>query len=125
MKLNPDCIRDILLTVEEYCPFDRGLAIDRETLGKYPLLSKYDYGEVAYHVDQCKQSGLLNNVKMYIHGGYQIRGLTPAGHDFLANIASDTAWSKVKSKLQEIGSTSLQTLVSVAAKLIADGVLGG
>ena len=64
MKLNPDCIRDILLTAEEICEFDTPWKHDKEqSIGE--RLEKYPYDEILYHLHQAGKSGLLENVHIY------------------------------------------------------------
>ncbi len=106
MRLNPNCIRDILLTVEEnedmYYP------------GQYELLNKYDSKEIIYHLKQCHMSGLLTNLSSYVDGGYCVDDLTPQGHELISQIRSTSNWTKILKNLSEIG-TSIKTIIEVAA----------
>ena len=103
MKLNPDCVRDILLVVEE-C----------ESVifpNNYPKLNKYTYDEIMYHVKQCDNADLFNCCRKYVDGGYGILDLSPKGHDFLAKVRNDTIWTKFKSHISSIGIGSVLSLV--------------
>ena len=49
MKLNPDCIRGILLTVEEKCNFDTPWEYDRDTF-ESEYLAEFSHEEIVYHL---------------------------------------------------------------------------
>ena len=118
MRLNNDCIRDILLTLEENCTFDNEFLYDCE--GSVPqLLSKYSHDEIIYHIHQCKMAGLIVGVSYY-YGGYSlsISDLSPSGHEYLANIRSDNIWNKTKKVAGEIGTTSLSAMVQISSQII-------
>ena len=116
MKLNPDCVRDILLAVEEGCDIGRGVSIPGPN---YSRLQPYNESEVLYHVRQCDLSGFLYQAKTDLLGTYTIRDLTPAGHEFLANIRKDTIWSGVKDVAGKVGATSLNAIVQIASNVVA------
>lgn len=117
MKLDPDCIRDILLTVERHTTFDND--VEPKDFSTDGLVQKYGKQKLLYHIRQAGESGLLSRVKFYM-AGFSIQDLTPSGHQFLADIRSDTNWNKTKKVAAKIGSTSLQTLISVASNVISD-----
>ena len=97
MKLNPNCIRDILITVEEHSDFYHQTEYNIED--PFENLSKYSHDEILYHILQCEKSGLIDGVQYYDDGDLtDIRDLTPAGHEFLANIRNDTVWKKLAQK---------------------------
>ncbi|MFV9733498.1 DUF2513 domain-containing protein [Ligilactobacillus salivarius] len=86
MKLNPDCIRDILLAVEELSDYDRSVS-DSE-LSKSKFLISYSENEILYHVRQLTWSKMLQQADFYGEG-FDILDLSPQGHEFLNNIRSD------------------------------------
>lgn len=118
MKLNPDCIRDILLTVEE---LSNGINfISSATLIKQ--LNKYDPVEIMYHVRQMEMSNLivlpLNSFAL--DGSYLIKDLTPQGHQFIANIRQENNWSRTKEIASKVGSTSIDVITTIASNVISD-----
>lgn len=119
MRLNPDCIRDILLTVEETVDFSTHMQFPAAE--DYPTLSEYPHEEVLYHVKQCELSGFLTKVTWYIgsKSGCLIFDLSPAGHAFLENVRSDTNWTKTKDIAKSVGSTSLDALTKIATSVIS------
>src|SRR5690554_6281345 len=102
MRLNPDCIRDVLLAVEDVTDFRTLMRFPGEDGAKH--LAKYSTDEVLYHIKQCELSGLLSGVSWMMGGSCLIRDLSPKGHEFLANIRSETNWKKTKEVASKVGS---------------------
>lgn len=120
MKLNPDCIRDILLSVEE--------TVDSENIFKlyksgneHNRLKAYDSNELLYHFHQCDMAGLIVGFLDYGDGGTVfVNDLSPDGHQFLANIRQDTIWNSTKSIAAKVGSRSLDALTQIASNVITE-----
>ncbi|MDR2879716.1 MAG: DUF2513 domain-containing protein [Fusobacteriales bacterium] len=121
MKLNPDCIRDILLQTEQgrffiFRPIDPSESNDTN-LKKLFFLSNYSYDEILYHLNQCyKMNYIVVDNRDLDH--ISINDLEPLGHSFLANIRENNNWSKTKEIANKIGSLSLETLQQIASNLI-------
>jgi hypothetical protein len=121
MKLNPDCIRDILFTIEEQSDFCTSMLYSpSNNHEKFLNLKKYTSNEVLYHMKQCEYSGLIIVSNWLLDPGVVIDDLTPKGHEFLANIRTDTNWNKTKEVAQKVGSDSLNILTQIAAKVISN-----
>ena len=119
MKLNPDCVRDILLTVEETSNF--GDIMSYDTSDEYPLLAKYTYDEFLYHVNQCKENGYFLTCKISSDGSIVMIGnLSPKAHDFLTNIRHNNIWNIVKDVSAKVGSNSLSAVAQIAAGVITE-----
>lgn len=116
MKLNPDCIRDILLTVEEHTGHSKFMRYPDKI--EYELLKPYPKDEVFYHINQCKLSGLLTKVDWTMNPDCLIYDISPSGHEFLANIRSNTNWSKTKEIASKVGSFSLDALAKIAVNVV-------
>ncbi|EJO5347306.1 DUF2513 domain-containing protein [Clostridium botulinum] len=116
MRLNPDCIRDILLTVEESTDFNSTMCYPDD----YELLSKYSNNEVLYHIKQCELSELVTKVSWFIDSACNIHDLSPEGHKFLADIRSDTTWNKTKEISKKVGSSSISALKEIATGVITE-----
>lgn len=82
MKLNPDCIRDILISVELNTDSQKYLLYPLE-LDKCPNLSSYSDNEIRYHLNQCARSDLIFAQKEDLAGNIRIMDLTPHGHELL------------------------------------------
>lgn len=119
MKLNPDCIRDILLKVEEIQDVHHHWDFTAENI---PILfPKYTFEEVIYHLRQCDKNGLLMETSCPQNYSYYIVGdLSPKGHEFLANVRENKIWEGVKSVAGKVGSTSLNALVQIATGVVTE-----
>lgn len=120
MQLNPNCIRDILIAIEAHSDFYTRAKYKVED--PFPELSSYAHPEILYHIRQCEQSGLIQEVHYYDNGKHtDISDLTPAGHEFLANIRNDSVWKKVMSKG---AGASLSILIELAKQVASAFFLG-
>lgn len=117
MKLNPDCIRDILLEIEQYTSFEKSYTYDPRHLPEDSFLSQYDSDTVLYHIRQADQSGLLMGVNWRLFEYVNIQDLTPAGHEFLSNIRDDSLWRKI---LQKCSGASLSIIIRFAERIASD-----
>ena len=138
MQLNPDLIRDILLKAElgsfKILKNNDGdvnffkLLKDKNTLKQFEeekekyqkpeeLLS-YSNREIEYHTLFLKEAELIVIKKNSITVTLEISDLTVAGHNFVSNIRNDKNWNKIKEISNNIGSTSINTLIEISEKLI-------
>lgn len=117
MRLNPDCIRDILLTVEEKTGFPPIIEYPDDM--QVPRLNNYSEDEIFYHLSQCEQSNLINKLDFHSDGCI-VHGLTPSGHRFIEDIRLDTNWNKTKEISKNIGSSSLDTLKQISIGVISE-----
>lgn len=116
MKLNPDCIRDILLYVENNTDLEHPLSLDPHQIPDE--LSPYSGAEIMYHIKQAELSGLLLVPSWYLDGGCLIRYLLPEGHQFLSDIREDSNWNKTKDIAKSVGSNSLDAIKQIATGVI-------
>lgn len=119
MELNPDCIRDVLLTVES-APFDERITL-KYLQEKCPA---YTSDELTYTCLKLEEGGYLDIITVRISGSQfpsikSINSLTFCGHEFLNNIREKTTWEKTKTVAGKVGSFSLDTLKSVSSGVIA------
>lgn len=114
MKLNPDCIRDILIAVENNTDFTHSFVYSISN-SSIESLANYSHEEIIYHISQCDKANLIDSVQ-YMDGGdcVVIGDLSPEGHKFLADIRSDTVWNRVKDISKEIGLASLSSITQIA-----------
>ncbi|MCM1480823.1 MAG: DUF2513 domain-containing protein, partial [Muribaculaceae bacterium] len=66
MKLNPDCIRDILLTVESTSEY--AVTVQYNVSEEFPKLLQYSEDEFLYHVNQCKLCGFFTSCQISPQG---------------------------------------------------------
>ena len=120
MRLNPDCIRDILLVIENATTYTESWDWDFDNFDE-PLLNSYSHEEILYHLLQCKKAGLIDGCEFYFGADAgTVSDLSPYGHQFLADMRSDSVWNNVKTISQSIGSNSLQTLMQIASGVITE-----
>lgn len=99
MKLNPDCVRDVLLLLEsetdgiKYISYKFDV-IERKT--DCPLIAKYSFKELYYHFKQCEASGFFGNCIESTDVTISVLDLSPKAHEFLADIREMHIWNKVK-----------------------------
>lgn len=119
MRLNPDCIRDLLIAIEDKSTFTS--CFTYSVAANISTLNEYSHEEVLYHANQANMSGFIIGFQPYDAGNYfTVSDLTPKGHEFLANIRSDTNWNKVKEISRKVGSSSLNALSQIASNVITN-----
>lgn len=120
MRLNPDCVRDILIAIEETANFQE--AINNKQLEKSAILQPYSSSEILYHLRQLSWAELIQEFDFYGDTGYSILDLSPKGHEFLNNIRSNDNWDKVKGLSKKVGSHSLSALQQIATGVITASI---
>ncbi|MBA4699191.1 MAG: DUF2513 domain-containing protein [Ruminococcus sp.] len=118
MKLNPDCIRDILFEIEDITTFDTCFDYFHDSPPESGLLSKYEPDEIVYHIRQCNLYGLLYKTDWDMQGNVSVQDLSPSGHDFIANVRSDSIWNDVKTVSTKVGSKSVNALTQIATGVV-------
>ena len=122
MKLNPDCVREVLLTLENSLQIDEKLHIS--TLSAYALFDlvpKYSKQEVLYTLQKLEEAGFIVASFQFMSGSFSdgcISSITYQGHEFLENIRENKNWEKVKSAAAKIGSFSVSVLGEISKSLI-------
>lgn len=130
MKLNPDCIRAVMLEIE-----DKHLVVQREdgSMVKqnipirrlYEALLQYSNEDIFYTVYNLNQAGYISASFHWTNGVAHecaINHMTFAGHEFLAKIRDDNRWSAAKSALSAVSDFSLAALNSIAEGITAGAV---
>ncbi len=117
MRLNLDCIRDILLFVEDGIDSKKVYVTFEDLVS---TLDTYDRNTLYYHVNQISKHDFVDNVFYADNQPQLISDLTPGGHAFLANIRSNSVWNQVKSICLKLGVFSLSNVVQIASSVTAD-----
>jgi len=119
MRLNIECIRDVLLTSEEETNLNNEV-LNIDELVTMPRLKKYDEDDIIYTIKKLKEANYIEaDVLIHSEGSMaMIRHLTYEGHLFLANIRDDGIWKKTKKEASKISSSvSINILSNIAIKL--------
>lgn len=117
MRLNLDCIRDILLFVEDGIDSEIDCVTFEELVS---TLDNYDRNTLHYHVNQISKHGFVDNVFYADNQPQLISDLTPEGHAFLANIRSNNVWNQVKSTCLKLGVSSLGSAAQIASSVVTN-----
>ena len=139
MKLDPECIRDLMLFCEEHtyikaeevgdftCASYHVLYVD--SMRHVPPLNKYNTGALIYHIIQLSESGYLTTdfhfdpITNFRHNNLpSVYYVTPKGHEFIAAIEGKTQWEKTLKILRLFGSVSL-TVIETISKGIASAAI--
>ena len=121
MKLNYDCVRSVLLTVEKSKTIDEELNLNPlavETI--FEQLPKYEDSEILYTIEKLKEAGYINAALHFAAGHFidgTVSSITYSGHEYLDNIRESEVWRKVKTMLKNAGAITLP-LISQAAQLL-------
>lgn len=123
MKLKPDCVRDVLLYLEENLTIDLSRNNFNEVkltqLRNEPSLrDRYTEEDIWYVVYNLKEihfiEGRINDAgrdKMFY---CEIQNITWAGHDFLNTIRPISIWEATKNNATKLGLTSMRALSGIA-----------
>lgn len=128
MKLNPKCIRDILIVLEDTVT-DAGVTYsinEWEELQEDSPLSEYSVNEIAYHFQQIYLSGYLYNGEIYSNG-MSFMDITPEAHTLLANMRIPAVFKALEKFVGIAGSASIGQLAEVATQAgiaVIPGLLG-
>ena len=120
MKLNADCVRDIMLYLEKN--LELVSYIDSSEIN-----IKYYLEDIKYTCSKLIEANYLNGeVKVGLDGNMSvyISSITWNGHQFLDNIRSSTVWNKTKETAVKLGSVSISFLSNIAAQVIANVISG-
>ena len=116
MKLDHDCVRHLLLFVEE--SLDYGDEIDTHSIS----IDNYTPEEITYTAEKLIEAGYLNGEPINFLGSdipdILISSLTFNGHEFLDNIRDDKVWKKTKEVLSSHASSSLKIVNSTAIQVV-------
>lgn len=118
MKLDLNCIRDLLMDIEDIVDIDTYADISEESYNELARCHKYDYNTLAYHLRQCNLCGYFLNCTQDLSNGFIIVDLTPKAHELLANIRDNNVWKKVLEVVKGVASFSLSLLSPVAESVI-------
>lgn len=122
MKLNPDCVRDVLLAVESA---DLDEYISPKTL--HDSLPQYSEREIEYTCLILDEGGPIIATTMQLPGQEiaavkSIVRLTYQGHELTAKIRDPERWPKLKKGLSAVRDYSISALSAVAEGAVSASV---
>ncbi|MCU7712980.1 DUF2513 domain-containing protein [Priestia sp. JV24] len=121
MKLDQECVRYLLLTIEEEVLFNQYLWI--EDLLRFQLLEKYSEEELLYTVLKLKEANFIDAHIESVESGSVITNayvsqMTWHGHEFLDTIRDPEVWKQTKVAVSKVAGVSLSMLATVAGDLL-------
>jgi hypothetical protein len=121
MRLNQDCIRDILLHCEKHCLDAKGVKF----IGSEIAVNGKNYPRdvLWYHLRQCDLSGYLYRAKQS-RNYYLVRDLMPKAHELLESIRDDEKWVKLKDNAVKAGIFALSVISKMAPLAVPGGMPG-
>lgn len=137
MKLNIDCIRDVMLWAEANSDLRHPAIYIDTVLSKslaeayeevpppipppqFELLTRYDNDEIVYHIKYCIRAGLLDEFASPDGYSIGVSDLTPSGHAFLESIRYPVVYEKVKKVLNMLGVKSLEAAMQASSLVISN-----
>lgn len=137
MKLNHDCIRDVMIYSENNCIYEDDSRGNRsihsrvfyEIIHDEKLSSRYTEDEIRYVVAQLYFEDMViatMTPETLNFRQFDVDSLSFKGHEFLDNIKDDTIWKKTKKFVGErLNSASLAIIGNVAGKLALEALTSG
>lgn len=122
MKLNHECIRDVLLYLESasYINIDIDGIINWSEINAtqiYEALADYSKEDVYYSLHNLEQAGYITAQSFDADNcvvAYLIKDITFIGHEFLEKIRDDNHWKSIKTCLSAVRNYSLSAISSIA-----------
>lgn len=116
MRLNNDCVRDLLLYIEKHASLIDEIDIEEINDLDYPT------EELLYTSIKLKEAGYINAIISETFDGYSVlvRSLTWNGHKFLDNIRDNVVWKSTKAIISKFSSVSLSLIEKIAAQVITN-----
>lgn len=114
MKLNYECVRDLLIYLEENLSYTKQINILQLEL------KDYSTEVLTYTAEKLIEADYIDCI---VSKGFQIptiivKSITFDGHQFLDNVRDDKIWNKTKSALNSFKSISIDIISETASKVL-------
>lgn len=117
MKLNIDCVRDMLLVLEKLEYHEAIKAADL-----HAKLPEYSPEDVHYVAEKLAEGGLITAVIQRDLSGcvalLYVEDITYAGHQLLNDIRPKERWDKVKDAVLKVGGASIPIIHQIAGAVL-------
>lgn len=122
MKLNPDCVRAVMLKIEE---LHRYSVNDQGEIENHPVfidelfsaLPKYDKEDIYYSLDIMEQAGYISLSGSWFNNRLcecEVNYITYNGHEFLNSIRDPKHWTSIKKGFAAVRNYSLSAIGAIA-----------
>ena len=119
MKLDYDCVRNVMLSIES---LEQGQYLNEINGSMFPLLKEYSNEKIAYTVERLLEAGYIPNRRItplpYDRAHYEIDSLTWEGHQYLDCIRNDDIWDKTRKKTSLLNNIPFKMMAEIAKELI-------
>ncbi len=113
MKLIHNCVRDVMLYLEENLDlFDT--IVDNEI-----KLSKYDIKDIKYTLLKIEEAGFIRLGKTDLLGNIYVKDITYKGHQFLDTVKDNKIWKKTLTKISKFASVSIPIIQELASQILS------
>lgn len=118
MKLNEECVRAVLLDVENEYQFGSFLHLkDFEENQAF----KFSKEEIEYTIIRLEEAGFIIATIDWVNArpfNVYVGSLTWQGHEFLDNVRDTKVWRETRKVASKVGSVSLSMLATIASSVI-------
>ncbi|MEZ3454299.1 MAG: DUF2513 domain-containing protein [Oscillospiraceae bacterium] len=118
MRINPDCVRIVILTIENHLGL--GDTMQLCELMDYPLVQSFSQTDVEYSLQQLTSEKMIEcEIEEYINGSfsYIIEDVTSEGHKLCDSFRDNTLWGKIKPHLSDV--STVAELLSLVLGIIS------
>lgn len=121
MKLDLDCVRDLLIYVEQFDCLDEELKwqyLDiEEIFEEFPHKGKYSNKQIVYTILKLSEAEIITETHQSAGDGIYylaITSLTYFGHEYLEKIRDEERWKKVKKIGHAVKDFSIEAIGAIA-----------
>jgi len=116
MRLNPECVRDLLLYLEDKLPFTSHLCANNIEI------PPYETTDIIHTVAKLTEANYIKTSQISYSAEtiptFHIQSLTWCGHELLDNIRDDNVWEKTKFVVAPFSSVSIGIIEDISNRLI-------
>jgi hypothetical protein len=119
MKLNHDCVRELLLELEEVLFVHENILLP--SFEELETVNKYGFDDTFYCFQKLIEAGYLNGNYKYASEGLfhlAVSSITWDGHQFLDTIRDNEIWSKTKKAVSSLSSASISLMSSLGTEFL-------
>lgn len=115
MKLNHDCVRDLMLFAEETLNMSNFIRCSGLQF------NKYTNDELIYTASKLIEAGYIEGkFNKYSERDAIITSITWSGHEFLDTIRDEGVWKTTKEKLNKFSSVPIKIISTVASQILTN-----
>lgn len=120
MRLNHDCVRDVMLFIESDITFGNFLHLE-DFLTNEKLKSSYDSDTIKYTLAKLAETNYLKSTPRWMNNDlimFSTGMITWDGHEFLDTIRDPEVWSNTKKILSHLESVSISTVSNIGTGVL-------